>query len=48
MNPFFTATDNLGTHFYFRSLEAAQGFQIEQGGYVLMTTHNKIWRVTKA
>ncbi len=47
MNAFFTATDNLGTHWYFKSLEAAQGFQIEHGGYILMTKHNRIWRVTK-
>jgi hypothetical protein len=47
-SPFFRAVDHLGTHAYFRSLAAAQSYQIEHGGYVLMTTTNRIWRVTQA
>lgn len=43
---FFTASDNLGQHFYFRSQAEAQTFQSTNGGYILETTPRKIWRVT--
>ena len=43
---FFTANDNLGSHFYFRTIAEAQSFQAERGGYILETTPRKIWRVT--
>jgi hypothetical protein len=44
---FYSAADNLGTHSYFRSLGDAQSFQAAFGGYILMTTTNRIWRVTQ-
>ena len=44
---FFSAADHLGTHSYFRTLGDAQAFQAAYGGYILMTTTNRIWRVTQ-
>ena len=44
--PFFTASDHLGAHVYFRSLADADSYQQQHGGYVLMTTPGRIWRVT--
>ena len=44
--PFFTAADHLGAHVYFRSLTDADAYQQQHGGYVLMTTPGRIWRVT--
>jgi hypothetical protein len=46
MSPFFTASDNLGAHSYFRTLTEAQAFQAAQGGYIIETTRGRIWRVT--
>lgn len=45
--PFFTVVEHLGVHNYFRSLAAATTFQAAHGGYILMTTANRIWRVTQ-
>lgn len=47
MSPFYTVTDSLGKHAYFKSPEAAAAYAATiLGSYVLMTTPNKIWRVT--
>ena len=46
--PFFSAADHLGSHAYFHSLADAQAYSAVHGGYVLMTTPNRIWRVTQA
>lgn len=45
--PFFAAADHLGSHAYFHSLADAEAYAKCMGGYVLMTTHNRIWRVTR-
>lgn len=45
--PFFTAADHLGAHSYFRSVADAAAFQAINGGVIVMTTTNRIWRVTQ-
>lgn len=45
--PFFEGKDELGEHAYFHSPEDAQTYQAARGGYVLMTTPERIWRVTQ-
>jgi hypothetical protein len=44
---FYSAADHLGTHSYFRTEADASAFQAAYGGYILMTTPNRIWRVTQ-
>lgn len=46
-DPFFSADDHIGRHAYFHSLADAEAYAKCMGGYVLMTTHNRIWRVTR-
>lgn len=45
--PFFTASDHLGRHAYFRSVTEAEAYQAVHGGAIAMTTPHRIWRVTQ-
>lgn len=46
-NPFFTASDWLGVHAYFKARADAEAFAAANGGELYETTPGTVWRITR-
>lgn len=48
MQPFFIGNDDNGRHYYFHSLDAAQSFACDTGGYWPVKSGPGVYRVSKS